>query len=610
MAEYTLTEYQGGISSLESDAGYSGFTGYRATAGSLGLTTDPRSANLIKEVSGKLSSGVKQIELALVSPEVFDAIPKQHLKEVNQLSKITGIDVSMHAPVIDSAGISREGFSEVNREASERKIVEALSRAHEIKSDGNMPVVFHSSEGIPGTEWKEIPWKEKQIEGKARQLIAVNRETGQMAPTKEETKFYPGRGKITMTPEEGLDTLNNTDWDNSLKEIEFRRESAERIMESIHDHFIDVYIGYNAGKLNRNLTPEEYEKIKQIHSALGYMEEAKLKANAAFDKARDFAERDKGLDKGESLKLLQNISDQYAKDLAIPKDFETATNEEKIKVQLMQLNPKQQSNAMFNLLRGLENVRPRTFVAMEEFAKEQSSKTFGNAAFQSYKKFGDKAPLIAIENPPVGHALSTGEDLKNLVIESRDNFAKQLIEKEGMDKKQAEKTAEKLIGATWDVGHINMLRKQGFDEKQIIEETEKIAPFVKHVHLSDNFGFEHTELPMGMGNVPMKEIMKRLGQKGFEAKKIVEAGQWWQHFQTAPIKESLEGLGSPMYSEGVGPYWNQSIGLQQNYFGGYGMMLPQTNYQLFGAGFSQLPAELGGQVGGGQGSRMSGRPME
>jgi len=41
-------------------------------------------------------------------------------------------------------------------------------------------------------------------------------------------------------------------------------------------------------------------------------------------------------------------------------------------------------------------------------------------------------------------------------------------------------------------------------------------------------------------------------------------------------------------------------------------MLPQISYETFGAGFSQLPAELGGsrQGNAGQGSRMSGKPME
>jgi len=77
-------------------------------------------------------------------------------------------------------------------------------------------------------------------------------------------------------------------------------------------------------------------------------------------------------------------------------------------------------------------------------------------------------------------------------------------------KEAGKQAAEKLIGATWDVGHINMIRRQGFGKEDIIKEAEKIAPVVKHIHLSDNFGFEHTELPMGMGNVPIKEIMKKL----------------------------------------------------------------------------------------------------
>ncbi|MCK5044082.1 sugar phosphate isomerase/epimerase, partial [Candidatus Pacearchaeota archaeon] len=144
----------------------------------------------------------------------------------------------------------------------------------------------------------------------------------------------------------------------------------------------------------------------------------------------------------------------------------------------------------------------------------------------------------------------------------------------------------------------------------IIKESEKVAKLVKHVHLSDNFGFEHTELPMGMGNVPLKEIMEKLGEQGFKAKKIIEAANWWQHFKTAPVQETLQSVGSSFYSSNMAPYWNQEQGLQQSYSGGFGQMLPQLNYETFGAGFSQLPTELGGQKQGAGGSRMSGRGME
>ena len=67
---------------------------------------------------------------------------------------------------------------------------------------------------------------------------------------------------------------------------------------------------------------------------------------------------------------------------------------------------------------------------------------------------------------------------------------------------------KKFIGATWDMGHINMLKKQGFTNKEIIRETKKIAPYVKHVHITDNFGFDDSHLSPGMGNVPIKKVMK------------------------------------------------------------------------------------------------------
>jgi len=59
----------------------------------------------------------------------------------------------------------------------------------------------------------------------------------------------------------------------------------------------------------------------------------------------------------------------------------------------------------------------------------------------------------------------------------------------------------------------------------------------------------------------------------------------------------------------MAPLWNQAPS-SQGYFTGMGTMLPDISYQTFGAGFAQLPTELGGQQAGAQGSRMSGRQME
>ena len=596
--DYKINEiYQGGPSSLNPPSDNS------ITAGSLGLTTDPRSANILKEVSSKLSTGVKQIELEFVSPEVFDSIPKQQLTEVRRLSKLTGVGLSVHGPVMDTTGITQQGFSELGREASEKRIIQTIERSHELDPQGNIVVNFHSAEGIPGTEWKTLGENGKERE--AKKLIVVDRETGKLAPLEEEKKFYPGEEKARKSirnPKKVLADLNNTEWGNSLSQIEFNREHAERILKDTHPIFIDKYLKLMKNELSTTgskeseqpkISSEEYEKIKEIHAAQEYLKQAEMNANALFNKAYKYGTSEKK-------EALDEISKQYGKLLGMKDDKRT----------IQSFDPKKQSDAMYFLTKSLQRVQPEMHVPVEEFATEQSSKTFGNAAFEAYERFKDNAPIISIENPPAGFALSTGEDLKNLAEKSREHFVERLVQEKNKSKKAAERIAERLIGVTWDVGHINMLRKQGFGEEGIIKETEKIAPFIKHVHLSDNFGFEHTELPMGMGNVPLKKIMDKLGEKGFEAKKIIEAAGWWQHFKTPPVQETMEALGSPMGATAPGLYWNQAVGLQQGYSSGYGQMLPDINYQTFGAGFLQLPVELGGQVKGAQGGRMSGNPME
>ena len=588
--------YQGGASTFKP---YPTKDTFRV--GKFGETTDPRNANVLKEVSDKLSSGTKHIEVEMVSPEVFDSIPKQQLEEVKRLAKLTGIDVSVHGPVINTSGLDpRSGYSEAEREIAERKVTNALMRSHEINPDGNIPVNFHSGEGIPGSEW--LPSKERKDGREARKLIVVNRESGRLVPLEEEKEFYPG-GEVfekTRTPEKRLESLNSTDWKNSLFQIEVNRENAERIVRDVHPVISARFAAWQSGKLNpEEVSEEERAQMHKVASAFEFIQQAKQSADALFSRAYEYAKKDNDKDK---IKALNEMSVNYGKLVGIEKGDVV----DKVKY----LDPKLHAQAIFGLTQGLEQVTPKSYVKVEDFALEKSSQTYGNAAFEAFKKFKDNAPTLVIENPPAGFVLSRGEDIKNIVVESRKQFVKKAVESGKFSEGEAEKAASKLIGATWDVGHINMMRKYGYSEKDIIKETERVAPYVKHVHLSDNFGFEHTELPMGMGNVPLKQMMEKLGKKGEDATKIIEAGQWWQHFRTSPFAYTLKGMGSPIYNTGVAPYWNQAVGMQQDYFGGMGLMLPQINYETFGAGFSQLPGELGGQKQSAQGSRMSGRGME
>ena len=167
--------YQGGYSTFKpyATAGY-------FPAGTLAETTNPRSANILKEFSDKLASGTKKIEIEALSSDVFDSIPKQYFKEVERLGKLTGADVSLHGPVIDVAGMSQSGFSESQRELAERKVTQTLIRGQALRPDGNVTVNFHSAEGIPGSELL-APSKRKEGNMYSK-MIAVNKESGRLVP--------------------------------------------------------------------------------------------------------------------------------------------------------------------------------------------------------------------------------------------------------------------------------------------------------------------------------------------------------------------------------------------------------------------------------------------
>jgi len=586
---YTNNLYQGGVSSFTPSYGDI-FTGYNVEAGTLGVTTDPRTINLSKSASAKLATGAKQIELTLVTPEIFDNIAKQQLQEVHRLSKLTGSEVSVHAPVMDSSGlVPQQGFSEINREGAEKRMADILERSHEVDPRGNISVTFHSSEGLPGTQWETFDG-----ERKAKRIIAVDKETGEMISLQTRQRYDPGEDLSKAQPsppEKELEIANHSKWHNALTQLLFSKERADEILQQNQTKIAHLLDGINKGTIKEEdirKVPEYSQSYNYLRTADEYLKDVHEHIRQLFSKAYEYGTVDQQ-------KQLAKISEEFKKD-SEGGDIMA------------------QSKAMHVLLNKLSSRRdviPEMYSPIDKFAAEKSSQSFGNAAFEAYKKFGTKAPVMNIENPPAGAALSTGEDLRNLVIKSREQFVKQAVESGKLSKSEAKAQAEKLIGATWDVGHINMLRRQGATEKDIIRETEKISPYVKHIHLSDNFGFEHTELPMGMGNVPLKEMMEKLPEK--DIKKIIEVGpQWFQEYQTAPLKESLESMNAPIYSTGVGPFWSQTQGFYQDYISGMeGAWFPPQNFQMWGSGFSMasLPRELGGNMPGG-GSRMGGTPME
>jgi sugar phosphate isomerase/epimerase len=587
---YTALSYTGGSE-------YSEFsTGYKMLPSAIGAPTKIDTANQIADVSARLNEGMRTVEVGALSPEVFETIPKQQFKEIRQLAKLTGSEMTVHAPIVDPAGFSREGWSESQREEAERQLIGAVMKSSEL-GDKNVNVTIHAS-GIPAWEWqKNLPEKEK---GKAM-MVVVNQETGQLNPVRREERFYPGEIKVWNVQDE-LDSLNETEWSTKLVSAEHYKKQAEEILHGARQELGPIMIKERSGE---ELSDQEKMQKEVILGRVQQADRFLQHVNASLKTDYHIAYK---YDK-EHRKVLEESAkpfDDYVK--ARKRLVEIFNSGKKPGAEDWLRASETASVASSSLLEGLMQANPKLYAPVEEFFVDHAAKTISNVAFKAYKELGEKAPIIALENFFPEIAFSRADQLRNLVEHSKKQFICTVIREKHLDKEEAERIADKLIGVTWDVGHINLLRKGGYGEEEIVKETKKIASLVKKVHITDNFGFNDTHLPPGMGNVPMKKMMEEMEKKGFSGKSIMEAGGFVAQFKVSPHPYVLEAMGSPIYGE-AGPSWAGARGASGGYFSGYGPFLPEQHFSMYGTGFSSLPTELGGQIPGKQ-SRFAGTPVD
>ena len=130
--------YQGEYSSLDPES-YSPtgiYTGFKLPARQLGAPTKADTANQIAQVNMLLNLGIIPIEVGALNPDVFDAIPREHFKEINRMAKLAGADISVHAPLIEASGVTEQGWDESSRN---KQSMEKLSWDQKLKWQGSRP---------------------------------------------------------------------------------------------------------------------------------------------------------------------------------------------------------------------------------------------------------------------------------------------------------------------------------------------------------------------------------------------------------------------------------------------------------------------------------------
>ncbi len=641
--------YDGGVSALDSDYGTVGF---KMNAAQLGFPGSPQTANQLGDTINAIKHGTKVFEVTMLQPDVGETIPLQHFKEMRALMKLTGVKPSLHGPIIDAVGFGEKGWGkEQGRSNNERRMFSAIKKAQILDPSGNLPIVFHATNGTPGAIWKPG----NRAAGEPNKILesesAINMETGQVQEIKREFKFRPEypellekggelsigkNGNVGINNIEGrhpgkefsvessIESLNNAEWEDALLKIAQKSKESNDIIGDAPLNLGSYKNGFMVegtneiielsedGKRLNPLAPLDFntgqvESYNKIRASRIFIDNVELSFIGAFNQAYKYGTVEQKED-------LRKLSEKYSKELGGIKDIIPIDDKRNaLSIWAPIKRQKLLDKSAMELQRITRRKTPGMWKLGEDLALDEASKTFGNLASKSYNEFNDKAPILAIENPLSTQALSSADSLKKLVEKSREKFVDYLVGEKNVNKSKAEKLAKDKIGVTWDIGHLNLVKGQGFDDKEILRQTKLITEdksMVKHIHLTDNFGYADTHLVPGMGNVPVKAILEQLEKTGRfdEMRKITEAGGMIQHFKKLPHSMTLAAFGSGIYGMKNGPTWNQAMDVYGSYFGGYGTLNPQTHHSYFGAGFTTMPVELGGQMQGGQ-SRFGGTSM-
>src|SRR3989344_1540112 len=557
----------------------------------IGAPTSPQTANQIAEGTQRLNAGVYGIDLALIDERLFEQVPKQHFKEIDRLMKLTGAKATIHGPIVDLAGFSAgEGgarWDEDNRIQTEKKLNYYFDMAHETDSKGNTPINFHINTGLPGEVWEKVDEERLKKEygispdeiselrkdeksairetynpstGKneyevMRNMLVVDRDKGQLAPLKYEVKRHVG-GPVRYTPDRQLKLINDNTWDDAKEKVYMQQKQKAEIMDRIKvlaREAQPLEYGRQKGVLSKDEEARLNEIKKGVESWSGHIKEIDKHVNTGLNNLYhelDFIPKEYSEEVRNLKKQIQEGYNKYDEKFnEIISKLEKGKIKDEDREVLNQIQELQTRDLQINLDKVGSRFKdengkrygipvPEKFIPANDLAKEKTVETVSNVLFESWKKYKDNTPIMLLENYMPEGLIGSAEDLGKTVEDTRKRFAQKLIKEKGLDEEEADKIAEKLIGVTWVVGHINFLRKYGYDEEKVKEETRKIAKYVKQVHITDNFGFNDAHLPPGMGNAPIKEEMAIIAQemrkKGLDFKKgsvIVEAGSFVGQFK-------------------------------------------------------------------------------
>ena len=483
-----------------------------------------------------------------------DQTQENFLKAAKLFLDNPGINPTIHGPVdINWMGLSNEGLKDdikekevewvkknivgLDDEGNLREdwslkpifnVIEYKKQKGLLDKDFRTPIVFHASPAI-GKDFKIVG--DYYVDKEKKDVIAlVDEKTGKLlyagSRSDLEERGFSDKNELKKHLEDSLYFSTKSNLAEKVQQID-KIESQKNLLNKIYnivkskdelnEEELKLIANKNMELHNLGINLEDFLEVKEDNVGSKKSITAKIKNKdqllQKIELTKDFILP--SIEKNVSFTLEDTVRDFYKHlDENKTKEFEERIKEIKSKGNNESLLKTVKEEASKLLKEVQEN--PFKVKDLEEVALEKASDSIAETALAFYKnpKLKEHA-FVAVETFFPEDFFSTGEDMKKLIEKSREKFVNKLKE-QGISEEEAKKMAEELIGITLDMGHWNLWKSRdpSVDDEWLAQQVEKIAPYVKHVHLTDNLGVIDTHQEIGTGNVPNKKALEVLLKKG------------------------------------------------------------------------------------------------
>ena len=498
--------------------------------------------NLLKEIQGAANAGVQHIEITSLARHGGSrsfGLSSSITSEIRRIAKLNGVTLGVHAsPFLNICGFENNGFSMESRNRAIEEGKASIDFADAIKA---RLVVLHPnsfprpiSDINPGLFSDENTRTHYLVDPRNEEIMAISEQESVFIP--QQAKDAKGNllwlldrdrkpildsvtGKPIPRLAVGADGRIRGE-EVSFRDYICRMKKEGRPLDEIIKSFLHV---------------QRASEINRVYLRLQEAERALTDAQSRRDKLQDTLEYYRNLNRTfapeDRWRLERNIQDRLnSAGIAVPSDLRSV---ESLLVDELQANQGIIEASRQSLTQGwpqLSNVieQLREITPLKDYGLEKIADAVAELTEYSIGVSNDNPIHLAIENlaSPQMYGSSASE-LLEIIEESRKRLAFRLQER-GRRSSESKSSAKEFIGATLDIGHLNVCRQfyrgDAF-HKWMVSQARDLANanVIFNLHLSDNRGMDDSHLLIGEGNSPIKEILGALLDFGYKGFIVVES---------------------------------------------------------------------------------------